>query len=116
MRNLNLEHARLEPAAELCARAGTYLNLEKYGDAVRLYSRLIEMDPEDAEAYTMRGGTFLDMKRYKEAIQDCTKAIKLAPVIAELHARRGVCLRSSARGELDAGDGASRRRGFTQPG
>ena len=52
-------------------------------------TKLLELDPKDANAYYGRGLAKSELKQYKEAIADYTKAIKLNPKDAEAYYNRG---------------------------
>jgi len=45
--------------------------------AIELYSKAIELNPKDVNAYYNRGGCFGRLKQYKKAIEDYNKAIAL---------------------------------------
>src|SRR5215204_1440714 len=53
-----------------------------YDEAIREYTKAIELNPQFAEAYYNRGIAYSDKKEYDAAIQDYTKAIELNPRFA----------------------------------
>jgi tetratricopeptide (TPR) repeat protein len=46
-------------------------------NAIRLFDKIIELNPSLSDAYTKRGDARLSFHQFKEAIQDYTQAIKL---------------------------------------
>ncbi|MGR3177709.1 MAG: tetratricopeptide repeat protein [Candidatus Anammoxibacter sp.] len=57
---------------------------------VAYYTKAIELDPNDAIAYSNRGVSYNDLKEYEKAIIDCTKAIELDPNDAITYYNRGI--------------------------
>jgi tetratricopeptide (TPR) repeat protein len=57
--------------------------------AIADYSKVIEQNPKDPEAYNNRGNAFFDNLQYDLAIADYTKAIELNPKYAEAYYHRG---------------------------
>ncbi|KMQ59479.1 hypothetical protein ACM46_20535 [Chryseobacterium angstadtii] len=56
-----------------------------FEEAIKDYSKAIEMDPTFAEVYYVRASLLFDNDRYKEAITDLNKAISLKPNPIELY-------------------------------
>ena len=54
-------------------------SLGKPEEAIKDYTKAIELDPKDAEAYNNRGTEFSSLGKSEEAIKDYTKAIELNP-------------------------------------
>lgn len=58
---------------------------EKFSDprkAIEVLSKVIQLDPVNADAYNDRGNAYADLKQYKRAIEDYTQAVKLNPAFA----------------------------------
>jgi len=53
--------------------------LEKYEEAVKDYTKAIELKPDDADTYYGRGLTYNYLGNYYYSIQDWEKAIELNP-------------------------------------
>jgi len=68
-------------------------------DAVKLYSKAIELDPEEASYYSNRAAAQLMMGLPKACIEDCYKAISIKPTFVKAHVRLAKALRDL--GELD---------------
>ncbi len=68
---------------------GAETKLKQYREAIQDYDKVIELNPEDAEAYNNRGIAKADLKQYQEAIQDYDKAIELNPEYADAYNNRG---------------------------
>ncbi len=58
-------------------RGNIYRYLEKYDEAIRDYSKAIEINPRSAVAYSNRAGTYDYLKQYDKAYADYTKAIEV---------------------------------------
>ena len=63
------------------------------------YTKAIELNPDDAEAYHNRGAAYYDLGNLELAIKDYTKAIELDPDFARTYINRGLAYRLS--GNLD---------------
>ena len=61
-----------------------------YDRALQDYTKVIQLNPDDASAYNNRGGAYYLKEEYKPAIVDFTKAIQLKPDYAEAYNNRGV--------------------------
>ena len=56
--------------------------------AIADYTKVIELSPEDAEAYKWRGNSFRHLHDYTNAISDFTKAIELNPKSGDIYKGR----------------------------
>ena len=64
--------------------------VEKLTDqAIKDYTKAIELDPRDTHAYYNRGNTYYKKGQYDQAIKEYTKAIELNPKLAEAYDDRG---------------------------
>lgn len=52
---------------------------KKFKEAVEMYTRGVEADPELPEAYSGRGNTYLQQEMFPEAVKDLQKAVELDP-------------------------------------
>ena len=74
-----------EPAPEPDAttyleKGDTLFNDERYIEAIKEYTKAIELDPNLESAYMKRGDSnSFELRRYDEAIADYTKAIQINP-------------------------------------
>lgn len=64
-------------------------NTKKDDKLIEKYTKEIELNPEDGNAYYQRGSILLYHKEYKRAVEDFTKAIETKPDYAEAFTRRG---------------------------
>ena len=55
------------------------------------YDRALELEPEDALAFTYRGACKADLGRLEEAIADHDRALALDPQLGLAWANRGIC-------------------------
>ena len=63
-----------------------------WGDAVKHFTKAIELDPEHAGAYYNRGAAYYWLDMFDESISDCAKSIDLNPDNIEAYYSKGrVC-------------------------
>lgn len=74
---------------------------DEYGRTAADYDKLIELDPNNADAYCERGDFYYETDEYDKAIVDYNRAIELAPNHASAYFNRGC-----AYGEIGAYDKA----------
>ena len=55
------------------------LESQKYDIAIEFYTKVIELNPQNAEAYAKRGNAKYLSANYKEAVKDYTKALEIDP-------------------------------------
>ena len=60
-----------------------------YSEAIQDFTKVIGLDPDDAETYYFRGFTYFNQGKHDHAIKDFTKAIELNPDDAETYHFRG---------------------------
>ena len=65
------------------------IETRQYGKAIEAFSAVIEMIPEDFEAYNYRGIARAYQKDYNGAIEDYNRALNIRPGYAEAHNNRG---------------------------
>lgn len=66
--------------AELAVQSS---ELGRLGEALELWDRLLERQPENPEALFNRGGVLLLLKRYRESVDSSRRATQLAPSLKE---------------------------------
>ena len=66
-----------------------YKNLQNYAEAITDYTKAIQLNPNDADAYYNRGNIHCVLKEYSKAIADFTKAIKKNKNFAVAYNNRG---------------------------
>jgi tetratricopeptide (TPR) repeat protein len=62
---------------------------QKYNEAIEAYSRAINLDPKNFEAYYYRGICYGSMENYEQAIEDYSHVIELNPDFVVVYANRG---------------------------
>ena len=77
------------------------LNKKDYKKAVEFFTKVIDIDKGDANAYAFRGQSYHYMAKYIEAMEDYNKAIELEPNYAEVYHLRGI-----VKGEMEDNKGA----------
>lgn len=78
-----------ETASVLFYRGLASDNKGKYKEAIDYYDRVIELNPNDARAYSNRGLAKSNLRQHREAIGDFNKAIELDPNDAIDYSNRG---------------------------
>jgi len=64
--------------------------LEQYEKDIDDLTKVIQLNPDSAEAYYNRGEAHFHFEQYDKAIDDYTKAIELNPYYAEAYIHRGI--------------------------
>jgi tetratricopeptide (TPR) repeat protein len=72
----------------------------KNDEAIKDFTKAIELNPELADAYSNRGSAYAEISKFEEAIKDYTKAIGLNPGLAAAYLNRSTVYRKTGRGEL----------------
>jgi tetratricopeptide (TPR) repeat protein len=80
----------LEEKAQQLMREGTEQVAQgKHTEAIKTFTRAIELIPDFAQAYTFRGSAKFDIGDWDGAYDDYTKAIEIDPTYAEPYDFRG---------------------------
>jgi tetratricopeptide (TPR) repeat protein len=61
-----------------------------YPEAIKSWTKMIELNPKNATAYFSRGAAYVHYKQLEEAIKDFSKSIELDPKNAVLYNNRGI--------------------------
>jgi len=77
-------------AAEWFEIAYQFLIAEHWKGALDAFTKAIELNPQDANAYSNRGLACDKLGNYQQAIKDYNKAIKLNPQYATVYINRGI--------------------------
>ncbi|KAJ3259590.1 cytochrome c oxidase subunit 1 [Boothiomyces macroporosus] len=64
-----------------------------WSDAINEFTKLILIDPEDADAYMFRGRSYAALSFYYDAMEDLTQAIRISPDNFRYFFHRGCLLR-----------------------
>ncbi|MXV83977.1 tetratricopeptide repeat protein, partial [Candidatus Poribacteria bacterium] len=90
----------IETLAFLAFHRGNFMMmLDQIDEALKVYSRVIELSPNNAEAYNNRGCAFQMKGEYNRATADYSKAIEISPDCPIFYNNRGAAY--SAKGEYD---------------
>ena len=81
----NITEEVSNPAADLSSE-----NILALKDEIAELTKLIETNPQDADAYNNRGNAKDELKDYQGAIADYTKAIEINPQYAAAYNNRGL--------------------------
>lgn len=92
-----IEEGRVEEALKLAIkediailnRLGVELAKKRDPLALKIFSRIIKLNPNDTLSYYNRGNVYRDLNQQKKAIKDYAKAIKLNPGHASTYINKG---------------------------
>lgn len=68
------------------------LDKGNYQEALTYFDRLLELNPDDRQAWAFRGTVLLFLERYTEALESCDRALLLDPKDSETWVMRGAVL------------------------
>jgi tetratricopeptide (TPR) repeat protein len=68
----------------------TQFKIKQFVEAVKSFTKVVELRPEYADGYNNRGLSYYQLKKYDDAIQDFNKAISLNPEFAEAYNNRAM--------------------------
>jgi lipoprotein NlpI len=74
----------------LMLRAMLHETLEHHKEAIADYTKVIELDPKEADAFNQRGGVRFKLGRIKESIDDFDRFLELKPEEMAGHWQRGI--------------------------
>ncbi|MEO6239337.1 MAG: sulfatase-like hydrolase/transferase [Vicinamibacterales bacterium] len=81
----------------LTALGNAYIVAGRYPDAVRTFTRLLALEPDNALAHENLGTAHLQSKNYKAAEASLRRAVQLDPALAGAHTALGVLLATTGR-------------------
>jgi len=81
------------PAEKLNAEGNDLGRARKFSEAIKRYSRAIELDPTYDEPYYNRGKAKLNLNDYRGAVADFNLALRLTPKSADTYNNRGIARR-----------------------
>lgn len=90
-----------EDEYDLLKKGYNRLSVKDYKGGIQVFTKILEINPENPEAYAYRGLCKYYLKDFEGAIRDYDKAIEVQPGYAEVYDLRGI-----ARGELGDKEGA----------
>ena len=76
-----------------------YLEYEEWDRAIQFFTRMINRNPNNADALGYRGVAYAIKKEFKQAMKDCNEAVRLEPNNAKTYNCRGIAYRH--KGEFD---------------
>ena len=82
-----------EALSQKAKEAGNdYLRAKDYDQALESYTKAIELNPRNAQAYFNRALVLLKQFKFRKAAEDCDKALLIEPKYAKVHHRRAIAL------------------------
>ena len=69
----------------------------QYKDALKDFSKSLNLNQKFVQAYIGRGNVFMKMKHYKKALEDFTLAIEIKPDFSIAYLNRGIAFRSDGK-------------------
>ncbi len=100
----------LDDTVAVFLRGVAYYSLTKYREAGEDFSKAIELNPNNADAYINRGGVYYKLKQYQQAIEQATKSIALDGTDPEAFENRAVAYRATGQIALVKADEATARK------
>ena len=86
----NITPEEVEILSKLVFQKGNFLMmLDQMDEAIEVYSRAIELNPNHAASYSNRGAAYCGRDEFDLAIADYNKAIELDPELAQAYSNRG---------------------------
>lgn len=76
-------------AGDWLAKAYAYSASGQYSESIDAFSKAIELEPRNADAYGNRAVSYSRIGNYQKAIEDFNKAIEINPNLAEAYGGRG---------------------------
>lgn len=87
-----------DPAVRQAMETGVKaLTRERYQEAVDAFTRVVQLDPDYAEAWNRRGTTYYLMDRFEDSLADIRRVLELEPRHYAALAGRGLCLKRLGR-------------------
>lgn len=90
-----------EDEYDLLKKGYNRLSVKDYKGGIQVFTKILEINPENPEAFAYRGLCKYYLKDFEGAIRDYDKALEVQPGYAEVYDLRGI-----ARGELGDKEGA----------
>lgn len=81
-----------EEAERLKSEGNELMKAERHREALELYSRAIELDPQSAVYFCNRAAAHFRLSDHEGAVADCTAALGLQPDYSKAHGRLGLAL------------------------
>ena len=81
------------------ARGATYIDLDRYADAVADFDRAIAIESNFADAHFNKGRALAELRLYAAALASFDRAIALQPQLAPAWVGRGYALHGTGRGD-----------------
>jgi tetratricopeptide (TPR) repeat protein len=70
-------------------RGIAYYNDSQYDQAISDFTKALEINPRDADAYSNRGSVYREKGQYEQAISDSNKALEINPNFGMAYYQRG---------------------------
>lgn len=70
----------------------TLLEREQYPEALKMFDKAIELNPNHVRALTAKGAALIPLRRYQEAIQYYDRAIRIEPNLVVAAYNKGIAL------------------------
>jgi tetratricopeptide (TPR) repeat protein len=78
--NLNIANDNLNIANDSLNTANDNYNNKNYLESIKIYTRLIDSNPNDFRYYTNRSLAYFKLDNYDMCLKDCIKTIRLNPL------------------------------------
>lgn len=99
----NSEDSRLMDAKKLYQLGREHHQKNEYAEAISIYEKVIELMPDNYEAYNNMGVIYSTLGEHELGVQFISEAIRLAPLVSHLHNNLGYALLKQGRNSEAAG-------------
>ena len=86
---------KIEQSNRKVEQATQFFNQKKYAETIRAATEAIDLNPNNAMAYTSRGNGYAEMKEYARAIEDYNRAVAIDANNALAYYNRGLAYEKS---------------------
>lgn len=87
-----VKHINNNNATELYKQGNTFLELQRYQDALTVYEKAVNLKPNYVQGWNGQGKALFELKKYPEALAAYDKAIQIQPDYLEAWSGRGFSL------------------------
>jgi serine/threonine protein kinase/regulator of sirC expression with transglutaminase-like and TPR domain len=91
-------------AEDAMAHGRELMKSQDYAGAIQAFSKVADLRPQNAQAYTSRGNAYQALEQFEAAIRDYDHAIRINPAVPGFYAARGACYMKLQKDDLALAD------------